>query len=93
MSKLIRWFIEPSALNKDGTFKIPPRIIKIYDDETCKFFTSKKAKDYVVEIDRMFKDGYGGDLTGQRAYFKAVAKRQKGISEEIKRAKKLAEKV
>ncbi len=78
--KLIRWFLESHDLNpKNHKFIIPPRIIKIFDDETCTFFSSKKASDYIKEFDVLFVEGASGGLVAQRALFKEIAEMQKII--------------
>lgn len=73
---MIRWFLEGHTLKSNGQFVTPPRLIKVYDDETCTFFTSKKANDYLKEFDLLFMEGADGDVQSSKKLFKLIGDKQ-----------------
>jgi len=80
--ELVRWFLDAYEIKTDGSFVLPPRLIKVYSDETCKFFSSKMAADYVREMDILYMEGAQGDLPKFRQEFKRMAEIQKASKKE-----------
>ena len=65
--KLILWWFENiPPVNKNGQFKNPPRLIRVFDNETCKFFKSPSPHLYIDEFDKLFKEGANGNLVELR---------------------------
>lgn len=89
--KLLRWFLEDYQTQGDGSFVKPPRLIRVFEDETCTFFTSKKAKDYALEMNILFLEGASGDLQRIRIEMETLAKiqsskqKKNGTNQPVKR--------